>query len=78
MKKIVVGCLFLVAIFLSGCVTDPIYESAKEVYIDGKTIVKATGIKSDTLSNVDAVATSYDHIRTNVRNEIEEVKAKSE
>lgn len=78
MKKLIVGCLFLVAILLSGCATDPLYETAKEVYIDGKAIVKATGIKSETLSNVDAVATSYDHIRTNVRNEIEEIKAKSE
>lgn len=73
MKKILMLIMAIAVMFMvTGCVTDGAYGAAKVVYKDGKEVVKVSGLKSQKLSNIDTVVSSYDKVRTAVRTEIDD------
>ncbi|MBL1294480.1 MAG: hypothetical protein COB61_011510 [Thiotrichales bacterium] len=68
MKKILIGCIVLMAMVLVGCsATDKAYGVAKAGYKVGEAVVDVTGYESEKLSKVHKVASSYDEARTVVR-----------
>ena len=79
MKKLLLAGI--VGIFiLTGCVTDPVYDKTKTLYIKGKEVV----IKNwdaippkiqNELKVVDKVATTYDKVRTEIENHFEKKSA---
>ena len=72
MKKVLIVCIALIAMVMAGCsATDKAYGVAKAGYKVGEAVVDVTGYKSEKLSKVHEVATSYDEARTLVRDQEE-------
>jgi hypothetical protein len=70
--------LLMFLLVFTGCSQmDATYGAAKDIYTVGKVVAPVVPMDSATrveLISIDAVATEYDVVRTNVREQQEEVK----
>lgn len=80
MKKLLIICIAcLVALSFAGCATDNAYALGKVVYKAGEIVVEELPLSEDKkakLSEIDSIATTYDKVRTTVKDSLEPSKKK--